>query len=90
VCNHQIESGGKIMGKSNGMAIASMVLGICGLCIPLCSIIALILGAVALSQISKTGQDGKGMAIAGLVLGIIGVAWRSVWMVLNLAMLGIA
>ena len=67
------------MGETNGMAIAAMVLGIVGLCVPLCSLIALILGGLSLSQINKTGAGGKGMAITGLVLGIIGVAWRSIY-----------
>lgn len=64
-------------GGSNGMAIASMVLGIValvfGCClwyisIP-CSIVGLILGGVSLAQ--KRG--GKGMAIAGIVLSAIGI-----------------
>jgi hypothetical protein len=38
------------------------------------SILAVIFGHVALSQINKSGQAGRGLAIAGLVLGWIGVA----------------
>jgi len=63
--------------KNNGLAVASMVLGIVGLL--LCflwipSILAVIFGGIALNQISKNPQQGgKGMAIAGLTLGIIGV-----------------
>ena len=38
------------------------------------SILAVIFGHVALSQIDKRGEDGRGMAIAGLVLGYIGLA----------------
>lgn len=61
--------------KSQGLAIASMVLGIIGLvlscCVPIVPIIlallAVILGGVSLAK----KQDGKGMAIAGLVCGII-------------------
>jgi peptidoglycan biosynthesis protein MviN/MurJ (putative lipid II flippase) len=53
--------------RTNGLAIASMVLGITGV-----SILAVILGHVAHSQIKRTGDDGKGMATAGLVLGYIG------------------
>src|SRR5256885_6126540 len=38
------------------------------------SILALIFGYVARSQIRQRGQSGDGMAIAGIVLGWIGVA----------------
>jgi hypothetical protein len=55
------------------MAIASMVLGILWIyCLG--SILALIFGYVALSQIRRRGEAGRGMAIAGVVLGWIGVA----------------
>ena len=81
------------MGKTNGLAIASLILGICGICIiGICAPIALILGAVSLSQIKKTGQGGKGMAITGIVLGIIGsivwLGWFILWMV-GIAAMGI-
>jgi hypothetical protein len=38
------------------------------------SVVAVILGHVALHQIRTSGQGGRGMAIAGLALGYIGVA----------------
>jgi hypothetical protein len=40
------------------------------------SVLAVIFGAVALSQIKKANgwKTGKGMAIAGLVLGLVGIA----------------
>lgn len=57
--------------STNGLAIASMVLGILGI-----SIVAIVLGHVSLNQIKKSGdtQEGRGFAIAGLVLGYIGLA----------------
>ncbi|MGZ6801292.1 MAG: DUF4190 domain-containing protein, partial [Mycobacteriaceae bacterium] len=57
---------------TNGMAIASMVLGILWLC-GLGSVLALVFGYVAKSQISERNESGSGMAIAGIVLGWIGV-----------------
>jgi uncharacterized membrane protein len=59
----------------NGLAIASLVLGIVWL-YWLGSILAVVFGHVALSQIKRSGgeQRGRGMAIAGLVLGYFGVA----------------
>lgn len=58
---------------TNGLAIASMVLGILWL-YWIGSILAVIFGHIALSQHKRSQQGGKGMAIAGLVLGYIGVA----------------
>ena len=61
--------------RNNGLAIASMVLGIVWI-YGIGSILAVIFGHVALSQIKRSvgSQRGRGMAIAGLVLGYIGVA----------------
>ena len=52
---------------TNSMAVASLVCGF------LCSLLAVIFGHIALSQISRSGEGGRGLAIAGLVLGYIGV-----------------
>ena len=61
--------------RTNGLAIASLVLGILWICY-LGSILAVIFGHVALSQIKKSNgtQTGGGLAIAGLVLGYLGIA----------------
>ena len=37
------------------------------------SILAIVLGSIALSQIERTGQAGKGLAMLGIVLGFIGM-----------------
>src|SRR6187402_2648796 len=65
--------------KTNGMSIASLVLGIVGLIfgffyvVP--PVLATIFGGVAIYKIgrSQTPVGGKGMAIAGLVMGIVGI-----------------
>lgn len=61
--------------STNGLAIASMVLGILWL-YWVGSILALIFGYQARRQIRESGgrQGGGGMATAGIVLGWIGVA----------------
>lgn len=69
-------AGGQQQGPgTNGLAVTSMILGILWVCW-LGSILAVIFGHVALSQINKANgaQQGKGMAIAGVVLGYLGVA----------------
>lgn len=58
-----------------GLAVASMVLGILWI-YWIGSILAIIFGHIAISQIKKSNgwKSGKGMAIAGLVLGYLGLA----------------
>lgn len=58
--------------STNGLAIASMVLGIIWV-YWLGSVLALIFGFIALNQIGKRNEGGRGMAIAGIVLGFIGL-----------------
>ena len=52
--------------KTNGMAIAALILSLVG-----CSLLAIIFGGIAISQINKGQGTGKGLAIAGLVIGIV-------------------
>jgi hypothetical protein len=57
---------------TNGMAIASLVLGILWL-YWVGSILALVFGYIARQQIAQRGESGGGLATAGIVLGWIGV-----------------
>jgi Domain of unknown function (DUF4190) len=61
--------------RTNGMAIASLVLGILFL-YGVGSILALILGYTAKGQIDRSegAERGRGLAIGGIVLGWIGIA----------------
>jgi hypothetical protein len=59
---------------TNGMAIASLVLGILWL-YWVGSILALVFGYVARQQIAQRGESGGGLATAGIVLGWIGVGF---------------
>jgi hypothetical protein len=70
--------------KTNGLAIASLVLGIIWLWW-LGSVLALIFGYVGKSQIDQSAgvQTGRGLAIAGIVLGWIGVATLILFIVLG-------
>jgi hypothetical protein len=60
---------------TNGMAVASLVLGIC-FCFGLTGILAVVLGNLALNRIdaSQGAEKGRGLAIAGIVLGWVGIA----------------
>ncbi|HEX9683477.1 MAG TPA: DUF4190 domain-containing protein [Acidimicrobiales bacterium] len=78
---------GPAQGSSvNGLAIASMVLGIVWLWW-LGSILALIFGYIAKRRIdeSQGRQTGRGMAVAGIVLGWIGVAFLVLIIVIAIA-----
>lgn len=53
--------------KTNVLAIVSLVSAF------FISLVAVITGHLALSQIKKTGEGGRGLAIAGLILGYVGI-----------------
>ena len=62
---------------TNSLAIFSLVASVVGL-VPFCgfifSIIGIVLGAIAINQIKKTGQAGYGLAVAGIVVGVATLA----------------
>jgi hypothetical protein len=70
--------------RTNGLAIASMVLGILWL-YWVGSILALVFGYVARKQIRERGEAGGGMATAGIVLGWVGVGVLGLAFVLGIA-----
>ena len=59
---------------TNGKATVALVMGILGLvvCPLVCSILALVFGYQARSEIDRSGEGGRGSAVAGIVLGWIG------------------
>ena len=74
--------------KTNGMALASMILGILGITVGLCliffpvmPILAVIFGHIGLTQTRNTGAPGRGYAIAGLVTGYVGIALAILWLI---------
>ena len=74
--------------KTNGLALASMILGILGLTVGLCllffpvmPILAVIFGHIGLSQTRKTGAPGRGYAIAGMVTGYVGIGLAILWLI---------
>jgi hypothetical protein len=75
--------------KTNGFSIAALVLGIIWI-YWIGSILALVFGYVAKSQIDRSQgtQSGRGMAIAGIVLGWVGVG--ILILVIVLAVIGAA
>jgi uncharacterized membrane protein len=54
---------------NNGLATASLVCSVVGLCCGIGSIVGIVLGFIALNQIKQTGQAGHGLALAGVIVG---------------------
>jgi uncharacterized protein DUF4190 len=77
---------------TNGMAVASLVLGISAailgiLLFPLgivCGILATVFGFVGKGNAARAGV-GRGMAIAGIILGIVGIVLGLLWIVFIVA-----
>lgn len=51
--------------RTNGLAVASLV------CAFLFAPLGIVFGHLSLSQIKKTGEEGRGLAVAGLILGYV-------------------
>jgi hypothetical protein len=70
--------------KTNGLAIASLVLGIAQIFICIVGgILALVFGYISRRQIDESGgtQGGRGLAIAGIILGWVGIGLGIVYIV---------
>jgi hypothetical protein len=60
--------------RTSGLAIASLVCGICQIGVPVpTGIVAIFLGHAARRRIRRTGERGDGLALAGLLLGYLGL-----------------
>jgi hypothetical protein len=61
----------RVQTGTNGLAIASLIASFSGfLCCAVGSIVAIVLGAIALNQIKQTRQEGYGLAVTGIVIGV--------------------
>jgi hypothetical protein len=68
--------------STNGMAVASLVLSLCGLVsCGVTSLVGAILGHVARKQIRERGEGGDGLAMGGIIAG---------WIIFGLALIGTA
>lgn len=59
---------GAASAHTNGLALASIIV------VWFASLVGLVLGYIALSQIGRTGEQGRGMALAAVIIGWIGTA----------------
>jgi hypothetical protein len=60
--------------QRNSLALVALILGIAGFFTGIASIGAIIVGHISLSQIKKTGEEGRSMALWGTILGYVAVA----------------
>jgi hypothetical protein len=70
--------------RTNGNATASLILGICGVFLPVvASVPAVILGFKGKGQIDRSGgaEAGRGEAIAGIVLGFVVIGFAGLFVV---------
>jgi hypothetical protein len=69
--------------KTNGMAVAAMVLGIVGLVmVPFIgAILALVFGYLSRGSIDRSNglEGGRSMAVAGIILGYVGLVTSVLW-----------
>ncbi|GAA2240949.1 DUF4190 domain-containing protein [Herbiconiux moechotypicola] len=66
--------------RTNVLAIVSLVISILGF-----NVIAIILGAIALSQIKKTGEKGRGLALAGIIIGAVSIVLVIIIIIVSVA-----
>jgi hypothetical protein len=57
--------------ETNAMAIGSLIASVVGFLVPISSIVAIVLGSVAINQIKTTRQPGYGMAVSGIVISTV-------------------
>ncbi|OBB77400.1 DUF4190 domain-containing protein [Mycobacterium sp. 852014-52144_SCH5372336] len=70
--------------KTNSMAIAALVSSL------VLAPLGIVFGHIALSQIKRSGEDGRGLAIAGLVIGYIFTAILLLWVLFWAIVVGAA
>lgn len=83
--------------STNGLAIGSLSSSLIGFVVgwaftPLFIglLIGIVLGHISLSQIKRTGEDGRGLALAGLIIGYIGTGIVILFLLGMLAFFGLA
>jgi len=69
----------------NVLSIVSLVTSVLGL-----SLVGIITGHIALSQIKKTGEQGRVLAIIGLVLGYLWLLGTIIFIIIWIAFFAIA
>ena len=76
--------------KTNVLAIVSLVAALVGVfIIPFIgSVVAVITGHMSLSQIKRTGENGRGMGLAGTIVGWVGIGLSIIGFIILIAWIG--
>jgi hypothetical protein len=66
---------------TSGKAVASLVLGIGGLCCTISAILGIVFGILALGDIKRSGGrlEGQSLATAGIVVSVIMLVLSVMW-----------
>lgn len=85
-------TGGPGGGKSNGMGVAALVLGLLALVTSITivggivfGVLAIVLGLVGRGRARRGEADNGGMAVAGVVLGLVGLLLSVLFLVIGVA-----
>ncbi len=73
---------------TNGMAVASLVLSLVGLCTGITAILGIIFGIVGRNQCREKNEKGEGMAIAGIIIGAVIVGLGVLYVLFMMIMFG--
>lgn len=76
--------------KTNTLAVVSLVASLAGLLTGVGFLVGIICGHISLSQIKKTGEQGRGAALAGTIIGYVGIAISVIIVIVTFVILGIA
>ncbi|HEX7321754.1 MAG TPA: DUF4190 domain-containing protein [Mycobacterium sp.] len=63
--------GRPLVAGTNGLAVGSLVCSVAGLLCGLSAIAGVILGAIAMQQTKRTGQQGYALALTGVITGAV-------------------
>ena len=66
---------------TNPLAIFSLVASVAGLLCGVGSVIGIVLGGIALTQIKRERQGGYGLAVAGIIVGVASLIISMVWLI---------
>jgi hypothetical protein len=58
--------------RTNGLALAAMIVALCGFAFPLAFPAGAIMGHISQKQVRETGEQGAGYAKTGIIVGWIG------------------
>lgn len=59
--------------NSDSLALGSFIVSLIGLVLVFASLAAIVMGAMALRRVARTGAPGRGLAVAAIIIGAVEV-----------------